>query len=95
MSATTKEKRERRVMRRSIPEVVAAVRSGKMSLRLADQMLCLPPAKQRAELQRRLKAIEDRERVGVRVTAEIRQYLDTHTKVDLMELGRQIRAAIT
>jgi hypothetical protein len=94
VSATTKEKRERRVMRRALPEIVQAVRSGKLSLRLADQLLYLPRARQRAELQRRLKAIEDRERISARVAAEIREYLDTHPKVDLLELNRRLKAAI-
>jgi hypothetical protein len=52
MSATTKEKRERRVMARSLPEVLKAVQAGKLSLRLADQLLFLPQPKQRAELRR-------------------------------------------
>jgi hypothetical protein len=95
MSATTKEKRERRVMARSIPEVLEAVQAGKLSLRLADQMLYLPRAKQRAELRRRLKAIEDRERISARVAGEIRQYLDTHTKVDLLELNRRLHGAVS
>jgi hypothetical protein len=94
VSATTQEKRARRVERRAIPEIVEAVRVGKLSLRLADQMLYLPRARQRAELQRRLKAIEDRERISARVAAEIRQYLDTHPKVDLLELNQRLKAAI-
>src|SRR5207249_3512857 len=96
MSATTKEKRARRVERRAIPEVLAAVHAGKLSLRLADELLYLPRARQRAELRRRMKSIEDRERISARVALEIREYLDTHppNKIDLLELGCQIRAAI-
>jgi hypothetical protein len=94
MSATTKEKRARRVMSRSLPETIEAVQSGKLSMRLADQLLYLPPSKQRSELHHRLKAIEDRERIRARVAAEIRQYLDTHPKVDLLELNQRLKAAI-
>jgi len=76
MSATTKDKRERRVLRRSVPEVVEAIHAGKLSVRLADQLLYLPRAKQRTELQRRLHAQDEFERRS-RVAAEtIREYLD-------------------
>jgi Asp-tRNA(Asn)/Glu-tRNA(Gln) amidotransferase B subunit len=94
MSATTQEKRARRVERRAIPEVVEAVRSGKLSIRLADQLLYLPKTEQKSELTRRLKAVEDRERISALVAQTIRQYLDTTSKVDLQELNERIREAL-
>jgi hypothetical protein len=94
MSATTKEKRARRIERRAIPEVVAAVHAGKLSMRLADELLYLPRARQRNELQRRLKSIEDRQRISGRVALEIRRYLDTHAKVDLLELDRRLKTVV-
>jgi hypothetical protein len=66
--------------RRTIPEVLEAVHVGKLSLRLADELLYFPRARQRAKLQRRLKAVEDREPDQSAGTAEIREYLDTHSK---------------
>jgi hypothetical protein len=96
MSATTQEKRARRVERRAIPEVAEAVRSGKLSVRLADQLLYLPKAQQKAELERRLKAVEDRERLSATVARTIREYLDSLNgrRVDLVELGKIIREAL-
>ena len=95
MSATTQQKRARRVERRAIPEIVEAVRSGKLSVRLADQLLYLPKAEQKAELTRRLKAVEDRERISATVARTIREYLDTTSKVDLQELNERIRSALS
>ena len=95
MSATTQAKRLRRVEHRAIPEIVAAVRSGKLSIRLADQLLYLPKAEQKAELTRRLKAAEDRERISATVARTIREYLDTTLKVDLQELNERIREALS
>jgi hypothetical protein len=97
MSATTQEKRARRVERRAIPEVVEAVRSGKLSVRLADQLLYLPKAQQKAELDRRLKAVEDRERISATVARTIREYLDCleGRKVDLGALNLRIREALS
>jgi Asp-tRNA(Asn)/Glu-tRNA(Gln) amidotransferase B subunit len=94
MSATTQQKRARRVERRAIPEIVEAVRSGKLSVRLADQLLYLPKAEQKAELERRLKAVADRERISALVAQTIREYLDTTLKVDLQELNERIRDAM-
>jgi hypothetical protein len=94
MSATTKEKRERRVMRRSIPEVVAAISSGKLSIRLGDDLLRLSRPKQKVALEHRLRAQDEAERRS-RVAAEtIRQYLDSCDNVNLEDLRRRIRAAI-
>jgi hypothetical protein len=95
MSATTQAKRLRRVERRAIPEIVAAVHTGKLSARLADQLLYLPKGEQKAELDRRLKAIDDRERISALVAQTIREYSDTASKVDLQELNQRIREAIT
>jgi transcription elongation GreA/GreB family factor len=94
MSATTETKRLRRVERRAIPEIVAAVHTGQLSVRLADQLLYLPKAEQKAELDRRLEAVEDRERISALVARTIREYLDTASKVDLKELNQRIRSAI-
>jgi hypothetical protein len=94
MSATTQARRLRRVERRAIPEIVAAVHTGKLSLRLVDQVLYLPKAEQKAELHRRLNAIEDRERISAAVARTIREYLNTTSKVDLQELNERIRSAI-
>ena len=46
----------------------------------------------KAELGRRLKAVEDRERQSAITAQAIREYLDTlgDRKVDLVELGRKI-----
>ena len=94
MSATTQQKRARRVERRAIPEVVEAVRSGKLSVRLADQLLYLPKAQQKSELDRRLTEIAERERKHAIVARTIREYLDTTLKVDLQELNERIRKAL-
>lgn len=95
MSATTKEKRARRVERRAPPETLEAVQSGKLSMRLADQMLYMPRARQRKELYRRLKSIEDRERICSHVARELCEYMDTHAKIDLLELRQRLHAAVT
>lgn len=91
--STTTEKRARRVERRAIPEVVEAVHAGKLSVRLADELLYLPRARQRAELQRRLHAQDEAERRSRVVTETIRQYLDSNSTIDLEMLRSQIRAA--
>lgn len=93
LSSTSK--RHRRIERRCISAVVEALHSGQISVRSADSFLRLSPPEQAAELERRLNETAERERKHQLVAAEIRQYLDTHpAKVDLLELGRQIRAAI-
>ena len=97
MSATTQAKRLRRVERRASPEIVAAVHAGKLSIRLADQLLYLPRKEQKAELRSRLKAIEDREWQSAITARTIREYLDQlgGKRVDLIELGSVIRAALS
>jgi hypothetical protein len=55
----------------------------------------LPKAQQKVELDRRLKAVEDRERIGATVARTIREYLDTTLKVDLQELNERIRQALS
>jgi hypothetical protein len=92
MSATTKDKRERRVLRRSVPEVVEAVHVGKLSVRLADQLLYLPRGKQRTELQRRLHAQGETERRSRLAADTLKTYLATNPgRINLMELGQKIR----
>ena len=96
MSATTQVKRLRRVERRAIPEIVAAVHTGKLSVRLADQLLYLPKAQQKVELERRLALAQERETRNRLVAETVRSYLDTLNgqKVDLHQLGKIIQNAL-
>lgn len=100
MSSPGQLKRIRRIQRKASPKVVAAYREGKISARLADTLLYLPPGQQARELTRRLKVIEKRTQVN-RITAEtIRRYLDTPARrankkrIDLNELAAAIREAV-
>lgn len=87
-------KRRRRIERRCIAPVVEALHRGELSARSADIFLRLSPANQAAELERRITETRERERRHQLVAAEIRQYLDTHSKIDLLELNRRLKAAI-
>ena len=74
-----------------------AVHAGKLSVRLADQLLYLPIAEQKTELERRLseaRACETRNRA---VAGVIRKYLDTlhGRQPDLLELSGIIRQALS
>jgi uncharacterized tellurite resistance protein B-like protein len=93
-SAATK--RARRIERRCIAPVVAALHAGEISPRSADVFLRLTPEKQRVELERRLAEIAERERKHQTVTKVIREYLDGLgvRKVDLIELGKIIRETL-
>ncbi len=96
MSATTQAKRLRRVERRAIPEVIEAVHAGKLSVRMADQLLYLPRGKQKAELRSRLKAIEDRERISGTAAEAIRGYLNAldGNRPDLHQLAGIVRSVL-
>ena len=91
MSSTTKAKRLRRVEKRSLPEVLDAVHAGKLSPRVADQLLYLSPTRQRVELAKRLRTAEEREQLTHRVAEVIRNYLDHHQTVDLHALREELQ----
>jgi hypothetical protein len=88
-------KRQRRIEKRCIGPVVAALHAGQISPRSADVFLRLTPEKQKVELERRLAEIAERERKHATVAQTIRQYLDTTSKVDLQELNERIREALS
>jgi hypothetical protein len=94
LSSTTKDKRLRRIERRGTPELVAAMRAGQISVRTADSLFYLPPGEQRAQLEHRLAALEQRERRSKAVAATIRSYLDSGQRIDLGELQGRIRSAL-
>ena len=76
-------KRQRRIEKRCIGPVVAALHAGQISSRSADAFLRLTPEKQKVELERRLSEIAEREQKHATVARTIREYLDTTSKVDL------------
>jgi hypothetical protein len=78
MSSTTKDKRIRKIERRGTPELVQAMRSGLISVRMADTLLLLPAEQQLAQL----------------VARTIRQYLGRCERIDLEELQGCIREAL-
>ena len=94
LSAT---RRARRIERRCIPAVTAALRAGQISSRSADAFLRLTPAEQQAELVRRLSAAHEREEKNRVVAGVIRQYLDHigKRKVDLIELSKLIKNVLS
>ena len=96
MSANSAIKRERRILKRCIPAVAAALGSGQISARSADVFLKLSRKEQKAELDRRLKAIEDRERISEIVAETIRGYLNAldGRRPDLNELNGKIAKAL-
>ena len=53
-------------------------------MRLADQLLYLPRKEQKAELGRRLKAVEDRERQSAITAQAIREYLGRPWAIDAL-----------
>jgi hypothetical protein len=65
-----------------------------ISARMADQLLYLPPAQQRAELERRLSALTEREERSRTAAEAIRSYLNTHDRIDLQDLEGRIRQAL-
>jgi hypothetical protein len=94
LSSTTKAKRIRRIERRAIPELVEAMRNGRISVRMADTLLLLPAEAQLAQLQRRLNEAAQRECKSQLAARTIRQYLNGHQKVDLEALRSLIQAAL-
>lgn len=96
MSSPGHIKRLSRIRRRAIPAVRQAYENGDISARMADTLLYLSPAKQAAELQRRLTETAERERKHRLVAEAIRKYLDElgTRKVDLLELAKAIREAL-
>jgi hypothetical protein len=94
MSSTTRAKRIRRIETRGSRELLEAMRTRAISVRMADSLLLLPPDQQAAELQRRLQAVQERERKSKTIAGVIRGYLDAHKEVDLEELRSLIQAAL-
>jgi hypothetical protein len=94
MSSTTKAKRISRIERRGTPQLVEAMRTGKISVRTADSLFYLPAEEQRMQLQRRLQAAEQREHGSQTAARVIRDYLSCTKRVDLGELQRKIRDAL-
>ena len=86
-------KTDRRIERRCIPEVAAALHAGQISARRADAFLRLTPAQQTVELEHRLTEAHERERKHRLVAEAIRGYLDglDGKRVDLVELARIIK----
>jgi hypothetical protein len=88
-------KRISRIKRRAIPAVREAYEKGLISARRADDLLYLPKRRQAKELAAILNERGNRERTAHLAAEAINEYLARNSgKVDLMELGRQIRAAI-
>jgi len=88
-------KRISRISRRAIPSVREAYENGLISARKADDLLYLPKRQQAKELATLLNDRENRERTAHLAAETINEYLASHPgKVDLMELGQKIRAAI-
>jgi hypothetical protein len=89
-------KRTRRIEKRCVPAVVAALHAGQISPRSADLFLRLSPAAQRRELARRLSESATRDARHQRVAGAIKSYLDGlgSSKVDLLELTRCIERRV-
>jgi len=94
MSSTTKAKRLSRVRRRGSPELVAALDAGLISTRTAHTLLYLPVREQAAQLERRLGALEERQRKSHLAADVIRGYLDANRQIDLEALRSLIQAAL-
>jgi hypothetical protein len=94
---TQRDKRQKRVERRGLPETVQAYRQGLISLRKADQLLYLSPAKQRMELARILSAAAQRQNASKLIAETIRGYLDNlgDRRLDLNELNRTLKEALS
>jgi hypothetical protein len=89
-------RRQRRIERRCIAPVVAALRAGQISPRSADVFLRLTSAEQQAELTRRLSEAHEREARNRTVASVIKLYLDRSNgqHVDLVELSQIIKKAL-
>jgi hypothetical protein len=90
-------KRQRRIERRCIGPVVAALHAGQISSRSADVFLRLTRDEQAQELNRRLAEAHEREERHRLVAQTIRTYLDTLNgkQPDLHQLGGVIRQALS
>jgi predicted HTH domain antitoxin len=91
-----RDKRQKRIEKRAAPETVQAYRQGLISLRKADQLLYLSPARQRTELERRLSEARERENRNRLVAQTIGTYLRDlgDKRVDLARLSQIIREAL-
>jgi hypothetical protein len=89
-------KRISRITRRAIPAVQAAYRDGRISARMADTLLYLGPKKQKAELERRLSEVKQREARHRLAATAISEYLDNlnGTPPDLHQLAGIIKGAL-
>jgi hypothetical protein len=88
-------KRLSRIRRRAIPAVREAYEKGLISARRADDLLYLQKRQQAKQLAAILNERKNRERTARLAAEAINSYLASNSgKVDLMELGRRIRAAI-
>jgi hypothetical protein len=94
LSSTTRNKRISRVLRRGSPELVDALRRGLISVRTADSLFYLPLQQQQAQLQRRLAAVQQRQRRSQLAAQTIRRYLDSAQRIDLSELQHRIRETL-
>jgi hypothetical protein len=74
--------------------LVDALRKGLISARTADSLFYLPAEEQRAQLERRLQATQERERRSKAIGGVICGYLGRHKQVDLEVLRSLIQAAL-
>ena len=91
-------KRISRIRRRASPEVREAYERGDISARKADTLLYLPANEQQGELGRLLDGVHRREEKNRLVAGVIRQYLDNlgaERKVDMIELSKLIKNALS
>jgi hypothetical protein len=97
VSSDQRRDRLNRIKRRALPIVRDAFERGEISAKRADLLLYLPKAEQKAELERRLSEVRERERRNLLVATTIRKYLDSLNgqKVDLYQLGGIIRQALS
>jgi hypothetical protein len=88
-------KRLSRIRRRAIASVRESFEKGLISAHKADDLLYLPKRRQAKEMAAILALREARERTAHLAAETINEYLANHPgKVDLMELGQKIRAAL-
>jgi len=67
--------------------------AGQISVRTADSLFYLPAEEQRAQLERRLQVVEQRQRRSRLAAGVIRNYLDSNKQIDLEALRSRIREA--
>ena len=61
---------------------------------MGDTLLLLAPQEQRTQLERRLAAVQERQRKSQLAAKTIRSYLDSAQRIDLSELQCRIREAL-